>query len=120
MSHDHNTMNTDPNRDTHGMAVSFEFNSHTTVVFSFLQSHDTFELLLLMCFLFLCGVGRESLSSYRKKTLRSSDCTDSESFKQKATALFLAVYVVDMLLMLAMMTFNIGVFRFQKNANCMT
>ena len=75
-----------------------------------MKAHDAFELLLLLCVLFLCGVMRESLATYRRKTLRTGDRTNSMGFKQKGIALFVTVYVVDMLLMLAMMTFNIGVF----------
>ena len=109
MSHDHN-VNADTSQHDHGMATSFEFSSHATIVFSFMKAHDAFELLLLLCVLFLCGVMRESLATYRRKTLRTGDRTNSMGFKQKGVALFVTVYVVDMLLMLAMMTFNIGVF----------
>ena len=95
---------------THGMASSFEFNTHATILFPFFQTRSLFQFLFALLFLFGCGMGREYLTSYRRKILFTSDRSNLNAFRSTAAILLVLVYSVDMCLMLAIMTFNIGIF----------
>jgi|TARA_B110000090_G_C13315311_1_gene421295 copper transporter 1 len=92
------------------MASSFEFNTHATIVFPFFQTHSLFQYLFALLFLFGCGMGREYLTSYRRKILFTSDRSNLNAFRTTAAMLLVLVYSVDMCLMLAIMTYNIGIF----------
>ena len=95
---------------THGMASSFEFSTHATIVFSFFQTHTLFQFLFAMFLLFWSGVLREHLSSYRRKVLLTADRSDVNHFRTTVALLLVVVYAYDMVLMLAIMTYNIGIF----------
>jgi hypothetical protein len=114
MSHNHvNNIishNTGPSHDSMGMATSFEFNTHATIVFSVFQTHSLIQFLFASVILFCCGFGREYLSSYRKIILNTADRSNVGEFKRTSAILFVIVYSVDMCLMLAIMTYNIGIF----------
>lgn len=105
-----NNANGNSEQLSHGMASSFEFNVHTTLLFPFLQTHSLVQLVVALIILFICGVGKEWISSYRRSYLRTGNRSDVNSFKLYVTVLSVLVYTIDMLLMLAMMTFNVAVF----------
>ena len=110
--HIHNvaTTTTTDAAHNHGMATSFEFNVHSTLLFSFFQTHNIFQFSLLLVILFACGIGREWFSSYRRTCLRTGGRTNVYGFKKHATLLYISVYIIDMILMLAIMSFNIAIF----------
>lgn len=92
----------------HSMATTFEMNAHVRLLFDGIESQTAMQYAFVLSLLFLAGMLREFLSSWRRKKLLRAN--DRALIRKDAALQYAFLYAYDMCLMLLIMSFNAGVF----------
>lgn len=101
------------------MPMSFQYSTHTIVLFEFWETNNAtkYYLTLVVCFFFgiisvILKILRLHIEASLKKTTKSNIFTSRELLKNNTIRMIVSffIYSWDYLLMLIVMTFNVGLF----------
>lgn len=118
-SHGKNDSMVDHNSNSVSMPMSFQFSTHTIILFKFWETHNpnVYYFSLFLCFCFgiisvILKVFRLTVERALKKTTDTNIFASKELLQNNTIRMILSfvIYSWDYLLMLIVMTFNMGLF----------